>query len=266
MVDIRAFSDEFVKIASFLQGIAHGGGPGALIGGIGGLMADKEDRARGAAYGAGLGLLGGTALGSAATHFPYKKLQNVQFAAEKESRGLLKKIREAAESGNTAKEWDLASAHRRMVEEANAKIRSLTQSVQSAGTLSGIGAGAGGAYYAKHRADQRKKIKTSADLRNLNPEQKEELKQFLKNTGAIVAGTGVGLGLAGLTGVGLDKLFGPKGRWPNMVGPAGRKALSAVGPTVLGGASLYGYHRMRKKDEELMEEARRRGRRQAAAS
>ena len=94
----------------------------------------------------------------------------------------------------------------------------------------------------------------------MDPENREELKQFLKNTGVITLGTGVGLGAAGLTRVALEKAFGPKGKWPNKIGPGKIKVLSALAPTLLGAGSLYGYSKMREKDRELRGEARRRAR------
>lgn len=95
-------------------------------------------------------------------------------------------------------------------------------------------------------------------IAELKPESREELKQFLKNTGVVMLGTGAGLGAYGLTRVGLEKAFGPKGRWPGKLGPGKMRLISAGAPLVLGGGALYGYSRMRKKDEELREQARRR--------
>jgi hypothetical protein len=105
-------------------------------------------------------------------------------------------------------------------------------------------------------SDELTKIATSG----MTPEDKEELKQFLKNTGVIMAGTGAGLGAHALTRIGLEKAFGPRGRWPGKIGPRALSALAATVPTALGVGSLYGYSQMRKREKELREQARQRAR------
>ena len=196
MVDFKAFSDETVKIASITSGIIHGGLPGAIVGGLGGMVYDKQDRARGMAHGAGLGFLGGSALGALGTWRPAKRLQDMALDAVGKERELIKRIKA---STDYAEQSALSAERRALNTKVEQESKRLGELVQVGGGLPGFAAGLGGGLYAKHKADSqkrsRRKLKTAADMRGLDSEQKEELRQFLKNTALIGIGTGVGGGI-----------------------------------------------------------------------
>lgn len=267
-VSMKAFSDEMQKISSW-QSALGGAALGAGVGGVGGAVASPENRLKGALVGSGVGAAGGAGVGAlsslavrAARNRTVMKeieaadpsyVKNIDDALKGKSGKEKRKIRLAVEQEATQ-----LNPHLDIDDPLNLKAMALRKRldriIAAGGTATGLGAagaGAGGAALA-HRMD-----KTSASMK---PEDHEELKQFLKNTGAIMVGTGAGLGAAGLTRVALEKAFGPKGEWPNKLGPGKIRVISTAAPVVLGGGALYGYSRLRKRDKELREQARSRAR------
>lgn len=90
----------------------------------------------------------------------------------------------------------------------------------------------------------------------LTPNDKSELKQFLKNTGVIMAGTGAGIAAHELTRAGILKAFGPKGKWPGKISPRMASIAAAAAPLILGTGVAYGSSRVRSREKELREQAR----------